>query len=98
MNLVYQITDLINEVYGKEKAQIYLSESMLKKPTLNGMKKILEYKSPNFDFTESYLPEVINQMIHQQSAYQCSHCGYAANTLYWLCPTCHTWGGMKPNA
>jgi len=97
VNLVYQITDLINEVYGKEKAQLYLSESMLKKPTLIGMQKILEYKSPNADCPESYLPEVINQMIDQQSAYQCSHCGYSANTLYWLCPTCHTWGGMKPH-
>ena len=98
VNLVYQITDLINEVYGKEKAQLYLSESMLRKPTLNGMKKMLEFKSPGVECPESYLPEVINQMIHQQSAYQCSHCGYAANTLYWLCPTCHSWSGMKPNA
>ena len=98
VNLVYQITDLINEVYGKEKAQLYLSESMLRKPTLNGMKKMLEFKSSGVECPESYLPEVINQMIHQQSAYQCSHCGYAANTLYWLCPTCHSWSGMKPNA
>jgi lipopolysaccharide assembly protein B len=98
VNLEYKISDLIAEVYDKDKAQAYLSESMLRKPTLNGMKKILEYKSPKVDCPESYLPEVVDQMIKQQSAYQCSHCGYAANTLYWLCPTCHSWGGMKPNA
>ena len=97
VNIAYQIADLINEIYGQEKAQQYLSESMLKKPTLNGMKKILEYKPANTDCPESYLPEVINQMINQQSDYQCGHCGYTANTLYWLCPTCHSWGGMKPN-
>jgi len=98
VSLVCQISDLIVEVYDKDKAYAYLSESMLRKPALTGMKKILEYKSPNADCPESYLPEVVDQMISQQSAYQCSHCGYAANTLYWLCPSCHSWGGMKPNA
>lgn len=97
VNLVYQISELIAEVYDREKAQTYLSENMLRKPTLAGMKKILEFESPKADCPESFLPEVVDQMISQQSAYQCSHCGYAANTLYWLCPTCHTWGGMKPN-
>jgi len=97
VNAVYKISDLIAEVYDKDKAQVYLSESMLRKPTLNGMKKILEYKSPRADCPESYLPEVVDQMINQQPDYQCSHCGYAANTLYWLCPSCHSWSGMKPN-
>jgi lipopolysaccharide biosynthesis regulator YciM len=96
VNLVYQISDLICEAYGQEKAQLYLTDSMLKKPDLKGMKKLLEYKTTGAEAYEIYLPEIIKQMVEQQSAYQCSHCGYAANTLYWLCPTCHSWGGMKP--
>ena len=98
VNLEYHISDLIFEVYGKQKAQDYLSDCMLKNPTLKGVKKMFEYKTPNTDGSENYFPEIINQMISQQSAYQCSVCGYSANTLYWLCPTCHSWGGMKPNA
>lgn len=97
INFSYQISDLICEVYDKEKAQIYLSESMSRKPTLDGMKKILEYKAQKNDESESYLTTMVNQMIGHQFAYQCSHCGYAANTLYWLCPTCHSWAGMKPH-
>ena len=96
VNLVYQISDLIHEVYGREKARDYLSASMSKKPTLNSMKKYLEYMPANAECPESNLSTVINQMIDQQSSYQCNHCGYAANTLYWLCPSCHSWAGMKP--
>ena len=97
LNLEYRVSDLIVEVYGKEKAHSYLSESMLKNPTLNGMKKVLEFNASGADIYDDYLPEVINKMISQKSAYQCTQCGYAANTLYWLCPSCHTWSGMKPN-
>lgn len=97
VNLIYQISDLIHEVYGSDRAQVYLSENILKKPTLHGIKKVLEYKPVDTHCPESYLPAVVNQMLDQHSSYQCSHCGYAANTLYWLCPSCHSWGGMKPS-
>ncbi len=96
ISLVTAIADLINKDYDKETALEYLSKSMLLKPSLDGMQKVLEFKSPNIDCPESYFPEVVKQLVKQKSDYQCSKCGYSANTLYWLCPTCHTWGGMKP--
>jgi len=96
ISLTTVIADLINIDYGKETALEYLSKSMLSNPSLDGMQKVLEFKSPNIDCPESYFPEVVKQLVKQKSDYQCSKCGYLANTLYWLCPTCHAWGGMKP--
>lgn len=96
VSLITAIADLINKNYDTETALEYLSESMLEKPSLDGMQKVLEFKSPNIDCPESYFPKVVEQLVQQKSDYQCIKCGYSANTLYWLCPTCHTWGGMTP--
>lgn len=96
INLAPFIAELIKEEYDKEDAIAFLRNDMLNHPSLLSMKKMMEYKTPKLDCPEGYLPEVIDQLALKQSGYQCSKCGYAGNTLYWLCPTCHTWGGMKP--
>jgi lipopolysaccharide biosynthesis regulator YciM len=94
--LVPVLTDLINEVYGTQAALEYLTENMAERPSLEGMKKVLDMKLPSGKFPETYLVDVVEQMVKEKAGFQCSHCGYSANTLYWLCPSCQTWGGMKP--
>ncbi len=90
------VTDLIDEVHGSQAALEYLTENMAKRPSLEGMKKVLDMKLPSDKFPETYLTGVVEQMVKEKPGFQCSHCGYSANTLYWLCPSCQTWGGMKP--
>ncbi len=98
ISLVTVLADLIDEIYGRKSALEYLSEAMISHPSLGGMKKILELKQSDDNYTESYLSGIVAHMLKKQSGFQCSHCGYSANTLYWLCPSCHTWAGMKPKS
>ena len=39
----------------------------------------------------------VDIMKQELPAYQCRQCGYKANTLYWLCPSCHNWASVKPS-
>ncbi|HEY9051294.1 MAG TPA: lipopolysaccharide assembly protein LapB, partial [Gammaproteobacteria bacterium] len=96
INLVDIIADLVNEVYDKQAAIEYLSGEMLNKPTLKGMKKLFQLQQPDENCPETHMPQMVEYLLKKQQGYQCGHCGYAANTLYWLCPSCHSWGGMKP--
>ena len=96
MSLLPTVIDLISEVYDTESALDYLKDCMKDVPTLDGIKKVLELKKPGVDCPENDLHDVIDHMIKNTPDFQCSKCGYAANTLYWLCPSCHTWAGMKP--
>ncbi len=95
ISFIPYLSDLINEIYGKQAAHDYLARAVIEKPSLEGMKKTLELKQKNDD-TDDFLPQVLDVMIKKKPDFQCSICGYSANTLYWLCPSCHTWGGMKP--
>ncbi|MCW8853408.1 MAG: lipopolysaccharide assembly protein LapB [Gammaproteobacteria bacterium] len=96
VSLTPVIVDLINEVYDTSSAIEYLSVQMKLKPSLDGIQKMLEINLSSIDVQENYIKEVIDQLMLDQSGYQCSKCGYTAKTLYWLCPSCHTWSGMKP--
>lgn len=95
ISFIPYLSDLINEIYGKQAAHDYLARAVIENPSLEGMKKTLELKQKNDD-TDDFLPQVLDVMIKKKPDFQCSICGYSANTLYWLCPSCHTWGGMKP--
>ena len=90
------LADLIREVQGQQAAYDYLVQNIAHAPTLESMKKLLDIKLPSDDYADGYLADVVAKMVRDKTGFQCSHCGYAANTLYWLCPSCHTWGGMKP--
>lgn len=90
------LTDMIDEVYGKQMAQEYLMQSLQAKPSLEGVKKMLDLKLPASDVPDTYLADIVGQIVKQKAGFQCNHCGYSANSLYWLCPSCHSWGSMKP--
>jgi lipopolysaccharide biosynthesis regulator YciM len=40
---------------------------------------------------------VINSIAESRSQYKCVKCGFKAQSLHWLCPSCHSWGSIKPN-
>lgn len=39
----------------------------------------------------------ISSIAEKQSQYKCVQCGFKAQSLHWLCPSCHSWGSIKPN-
>ncbi|MCV6614483.1 MAG: hypothetical protein OIF35_05855 [Cellvibrionaceae bacterium] len=55
--------------------------------------------SPQADLAR--LKPLVQERLHQlqdsYAAYTCSHCGYSSQQLYWLCPTCKSWGCGRPN-
>jgi lipopolysaccharide biosynthesis regulator YciM len=44
------------------------------------------------------LKTAVDVMKQEQAEFQCKQCGFKSNTLYWLCPSCHSWASVKPHA
>jgi len=92
--------EVIERYKGRNAAIHYVMDKLKQSPTLKGMNQLLRYKD-----TESKddafmmllgLKTAVDVMKQDESAYQCKQCGFKANTLYWLCPSCHNWGSVKP--
>jgi len=90
----------IERYKGRNAAIDYVMDKLKKNPTLHGMGQLLSYKDTESE-EDAYkmmhsLREAVDAMKQDQAAYQCKHCGFKTNTLYWLCPSCHNWGTVKP--
>jgi len=96
LNLVSTLTGLIEEVYNADEALQYLSETVVTRPSLSGMRTLLNMQKPKDDCPESLLPAVLDGISALHHDFQCSSCGYTANSHVWLCPTCHNWSSMLP--
>ena len=96
VNICAQATEIILQEEGAEAALDYLAESMMKRPQLKGLQKILQLQIKQNACKGEQLTQIVDKMLKNQSDYQCDHCGYSANTLFWLCPSCHSWSSMKP--
>jgi lipopolysaccharide biosynthesis regulator YciM len=85
---------------GRQAAMDYVMEKLRKNPSLQGMNQLLSYNDTE-DNKDAYvlmlgLKDAVDVMKQDQPAYQCKQCGFKSNTLYWLCPSCHNWGSIKP--
>jgi lipopolysaccharide biosynthesis regulator YciM len=91
---------IIERYKGRQAAIDYVMEKLRKKPSLQGMNQLLSYKDSEND-KNAYmlmlgLKDAVDVMKQDQPAHQCKQCGFKTNTLYWLCPSCHNWGSVKP--
>jgi len=94
--LVDTLTTLIYEVSGSEDAMQYLADAAIKQPSLIALKSLVNIQDNRQNCADSIIPSVVDAIISRHHDFQCSSCGYSANTHVWLCPTCHSWGSMTP--
>ncbi|MCK5263390.1 MAG: lipopolysaccharide assembly protein LapB [Gammaproteobacteria bacterium] len=91
---------VIERYQGKQNAIDYLTDRIRKYPDIKGMHSLLSYKTSQADTAELTLlldlKSALVKMQQDDTDYQCQHCGFQSNTLYWLCPSCHSWAEVKP--
>lgn len=91
---------VVERYKGREAVIEYLTKRLKKHPSIQGMHHLLAYKSNDASASDvtlfTDLKSALVKMKHGDTEFQCHHCGFQANTLYWLCPGCQSWGEVKP--
>ncbi|MDH5611821.1 MAG: lipopolysaccharide assembly protein LapB [Gammaproteobacteria bacterium] len=91
---------VIERYQSKDAAIAYLTDRIRKYPDIRGMHSLISYKTNQSDAGElTLLLDLKSALVKMQmddSEYQCHHCGFQSNTLYWLCPSCQSWAEVKP--
>lgn len=90
---------LVDEVLvadGDVAAGKLLSAYLKKHPSLKGLNRLIalhiEHSQGKSRENLSLLKALVEGLLERKPRYRCHHCGFAAKTLYWMCPGCRQWG------
>jgi lipopolysaccharide biosynthesis regulator YciM len=98
-DVILALAELIKEQEGEAAAADYLADQLARTPSL----RLLQYsidlnaRMPEGQaarFLEGLRPH-ISRLLERKPLYQCNHCGFAAKTLHWQCPSCRSWSTIK---
>lgn len=84
---------------GVAAARDYAWERLQTAPSFGGLRDWIELELQIDETNQDYLkkiPDVLDLLLNQLPSYQCRNCGYKSTVLNWQCPTCKSWGSLKP--
>jgi len=100
LSLMEVIADLLSEIKDDDAAQEYLQEQLSLAPSINGLASFISLmnRQGNYSCNEHFqkIQHVIESMKQSRDKYHCTQCGYTSGKLNWQCPSCHSWGQIKP--
>jgi len=77
-----------------------IAEQLEKRPSVHAIYALIEFRYKDSVGEEaahlSLLRDVVRQLLGKEAAYYCENCGFSAQALYWLCPSCKHWDVIKP--
>lgn len=98
---VIMLAELIASHRSVKKAQLFMLQELRRNPTMKGFNHLITYhlqfaESENEKESLSFLHSLVSKQIKLRPQYRCQKCGYSSSKLFWLCPSCKSWGRIKP--
>ncbi len=91
---------MICEQQGGEQAATALLGYLDKYPSLRGLDQFVELVSRCGDVPEQQMfagiGGVTSRLVEGDPDYLCNNCGFQGKVLHWQCPSCKSWGTVKP--
>lgn len=87
---------------GLEVAEKFVEEQLVEKPSVRGLdlllKLSLEKTNQNPDEITKFevLEQLVNKLLDKKPKHRCRKCGFGAKKMHWQCPSCKSWGSVKP--
>ena len=86
---------------NQQNAGQFLLQYLRDKPNIEGLRQILSgWKElpPQIEREDLlFLIETIAELVQREGRYQCSACGFRAESFEWSCPSCNRWGKYRRN-
>jgi len=100
VSVVLFLAELTRLRYGEEEAAYKIIEALRKRPSIKGLHRLIELNLVGSEGAVRenllILQDLTSKLLQDNSVYKCQNCGFKAKTLHWKCPTCKTWGSIKP--
>jgi lipopolysaccharide biosynthesis regulator YciM len=95
------LAQVVAQHEGTAAAQSLLTRQLVKNPTMKGFYRLIDYhiaEAEDGRAKESLttLQALVGEQLKIKPHYRCRKCGYSTHALHWHCPSCRTWGNIKP--
>lgn len=91
---------MIERSRGRDAAVDFLADKLHQRPSVRGVLKVMDLSfpadSPERAETVSLIRELLHRLLERKPGYRCSRCGFSPRALHWQCPSCKSWGSIKP--
>ena len=85
---------------GRESAEQFVKEELVKRPTLKGLHKWAEIELGKSKDKERdkirVVVEMLERVIEVKPLFACKLCGFRGKEMHWQCPGCKSWNTVKP--
>ncbi|MBA55990.1 MAG: lipopolysaccharide assembly protein LapB [Pseudomonadales bacterium] len=100
ISIVIELSKLVTKLEGDNAGAFVLSEYLKKRPSVKGLDRLIELQMAGASGEEkenlAILQAFTQKLIKDKPRYRCTECGFDGKTLHWKCPTCKTWGSVRP--
>jgi lipopolysaccharide biosynthesis regulator YciM len=99
---VLVLAQMIKKTDGIDAAEKFVEEQLINKPSVRGLDLLLKLSVENSkkDDQEStkfeVLEQLVNKLLAKKPNHRCRKCGFGAKNMHWQCPSCKSWGSVKP--
>ncbi|MCC6592849.1 MAG: lipopolysaccharide assembly protein LapB [Xanthomonadales bacterium] len=85
---------------GRSEAVGFLAEHLHQRPSVRGVLKVVDLSFPDESGERAeaivLIRELLHRLLERKPGYRCNRCGFSPRALHWQCPSCKSWGSIKP--
>lgn len=93
------LVEMVHAEQGREDAIELLAERLHERPSVRGVRRLLELSFPPGEHgneSVDLVRDILDKLLERDASYRCHHCGFRPRALHWQCPSCKRWGTIKP--
>lgn len=92
--------ELLREQEGGAAAEDFVIDRLRQTPSVSGLRCLVDLQRTLEPVPDrgrlDLFKTTLDRLADEQSRYQCRHCGFEGQKIYWQCPACHAWVSMQP--
>ena len=97
---VLALARLYTTTRGEDEAVEFLNESLRQRPSVRALMALIDMNLSGVsgEARENFLilRDLTRQLVEGKALYRCNRCGFGAKAHHWQCPSCKTWGSVRP--
>ncbi len=99
---VLVLAQMVKKSDGIEAAEKFVEEQLINKPSVRGLDLLLKLSVENSKKEDKestkfeVLEQLVKKLLSKKPNHRCRKCGFGAKNMHWQCPSCKSWGSVKP--